>query len=172
MKKLGLRDKTHKKFLEFFAKMVQIHDSNEFELAYSEIQRETGSANVTLKRALKALEEDGIITITSGRNSRYGRFNYLLARKSESETQTAEPVKSESVLPKPIMAESETSTSSILQGKHQGSDELNPIEELTLDVKELTYLVENLRRRLRTQEMTIALLQDRLAELEDKLHKH
>ncbi|GAB6174816.1 hypothetical protein JCM15765_42940 [Paradesulfitobacterium aromaticivorans] len=167
MKKLGLRDKTQKKFLEFFSKMVKIHGSNEFELAYSDIQRETGSANVTLKRALKALTEDGIIKISSGRNSRYGKFNYLLVEKPEPETPAPE-----SVMPEPVIAEPETAPAYVTQVKEQqGSEQLKQIETLTLDVKELTYFVENLRRRVRTQEMTIALLQDRLAELEDKLHK-
>ncbi|MDP4160447.1 MAG: IclR family transcriptional regulator, partial [Bacillota bacterium] len=39
------------------------------------------------------------------------------------------------------------------------------------DISELTQLVDHLRRRVRNQEMAIALLQDRLSEIEDKLRK-
>ncbi|MDI6880840.1 MAG: hypothetical protein QMD16_16000, partial [Desulfitobacteriaceae bacterium] len=43
--------------------------------------------------------------------------------------------------------------------------------DLKLDVQELVHLTNHLMRRVRHQEMTMALLQDRIAELEDKLYK-
>jgi len=148
---LRLKEKTHKKFVDFFEKMSKMHRGNEFELAYSDIQRETGAASVTLKRAIQALEADGVIKVNPGRNSRYGRFQFLLAAPEPAEQNVAKEVEDVRSTPdsKP----------------EQG------LEALAGDVKEVLQAVDHLRRRVRTQEMAIAILQDRLAELEDKLHK-
>ncbi|MDI6879962.1 MAG: IclR family transcriptional regulator, partial [Desulfitobacteriaceae bacterium] len=71
---MGLRDKTQRKFVEFFENMARMYEGAEFEVAYSQIQRDTGSANSTLKRALRTMVEEGVLKIELGRNSRYGRF--------------------------------------------------------------------------------------------------
>lgn len=165
MKKLGLRDKTHKKFLEFFEKMADIHGNNEFEIAFSEIQRGTGAASTTLKRALDTLKEDGVIEVSPGRNSRYAKFKYLLA--------PAKPVLNQAQPPADVPAAQAGASVTMAEPTPKGEElkDSESIETLSLDVKELTFLLENLRRRMRTQEIAIALLQDRLAELEDKLHK-
>ncbi|AHF06759.1 IclR family transcriptional regulator [Desulfitobacterium metallireducens DSM 15288] len=144
---MKLSEKTHEKFIRFFEKMSKFHEGQEFELAYSEIQRETGTASTTLKRALQTLEAEGWLEIKPGRNTRYGRFQVVLVQKSIENVQDAElPVMSEVTPPESLP---------------------NPQEE----IRDLYYQVENLRRRIRTQEMTIALLQERLAEVEDKLYK-
>lgn len=145
--------------------MVDIYGSNEFEIAFSEIQRGTGSANTTLKRALDTLKEEGMIEVSPGRNSRYAKFTYLLAPAKPALNQSQPPAD----LPAAKAGAPVTMAEPTPQG--EGLQESESIQTLSLDVKELTYLVENLRRRMRTQEMTIALFQDRLAELEDKLHK-
>lgn len=132
--------------MDFFEKTSRMYNGDEFELAYSDIQRETGTASVTLKRAIQSLEEDGLIEVKPGRNSRYARFRYLMEAgpsvEAEAGAAVNEEVKSEQLL-----------------------------ESLTLDVGELTHFVEHLHRRVRTQEMVIASLQERVAELEDKLVK-
>lgn len=112
-------------------------------MAYSEIQRETGTASSTLKRALQSLEADGTLEIKPGRNSRYGRFHVVQPQK-----------RSEAERPHAVDEQPSDSYS-------------NPLRE----IQDLTIQVENLRRRIRTQEMTIAILQERLAEVEDKLYK-
>jgi DNA-binding MarR family transcriptional regulator len=146
---MRLKEKTHRKFIDFFEKMSSLYQGNEFELAFSDIQRETGAASVTLKRAIKSLEADGVIKVQPGRNSRYARFKYLSMVKSTKNSDSME------------------------------QDKFNKVQEseinsklLTSEVNELTTLIENLRRRVRTQEMSIALLQDRLAEVEDKLYRN
>jgi len=131
--------------VDFFEKTARMYGA-EFELAYSDIQRETGTASVTLKRAIQALEEDGLIEVNTGRNSRYARFRYLLEQPSK--------------------LESENSLIPSVEVKNEQA-----LETLTLDVSELTHFVEHLHRRVRTQEMVIASLQERVAELEDKLVK-
>lgn len=146
---MRLKEKTHRKFVDFFEKMSNLYQGNEFELAFSDIQRETGAASVTLKRAIQSLEIDGVIKVQPGRNSRYARFQYL-----------------SSVMPtKPLDA--------VEQDKSAKTREFEENSKLLVsEVGELTHLLDNLRRRVRTQEMSIALLQDRLAEIEDKLYKH
>lgn len=146
---MKLSEKTHEKFIRFFERMSEFHEGQEFELAYSDIQRETGTASTTLKRALQTLEAEGWLEIKPGRNTRYGRFHVVSAQEStETETvQDAEP---------PIVSE------------------VTPLESIPNaqeEIRDLYYQMENLRRRIRTQEMTIALLQERLAEVEDKLYK-
>ncbi|HWQ73295.1 MAG TPA: IclR family transcriptional regulator [Desulfitobacteriaceae bacterium] len=146
---MRLKEKTHRKFIDFFDKMSRLYQGNEFELAFSDIQRETGAASVTLKRAIKSLEADGVIRVQPGRNSRYARFQYISKVKSPKNPDSGE------------------------------QDRLTKTRESELDSKllsseinELTTLIENLRRRVRTQEMSIALLQDRLAEIEEKLSRN
>ena len=153
---MRLKEKTHRKFVEFFDKISNMYQGKEFELAYSDIQRETGTASVTLKRAIQALAEDGVIEVHPGRNSRYARFRYLLATpdlgEKSSQAQSNETRNSESLIDEQKV--SRTGQSSMSE-----------------DVNELTHLVDHLRRRIRNQEMAIALLQDRLAEIEDKIRK-
>ncbi len=155
--RLRLKEKTHRKFVEFFEKISSMYHGKDFELAYSDIQRETGAASVTLKRAIQALAEDGVIEVNSGRNSRYARFRYLLPIQ-ESEQKSSEVVLNQ------------TGKSEDLSNgeKHQAGGTL---EAINVDITELTQLVDHLRRRVRNQEMSIALLQDRLAEIEDKIRK-
>ena len=140
MSLLKLREKTHAKFVAFFENIARKNNSEEFELAYSEIQHETGTASVTLKRALQSLEADGWLEIKPGRNSRYARFRVL----SISET-VPQAVKEESPFKETVNTQSA--------------------------IEDFTYQMDGLRRRIRTQEMAIALLQERLAEVEDKLYK-
>lgn len=149
MKRMRLKEKTHRKFVDFFEKMSSLYQGNEFELAFSDIQRETGAASVTLKRAIQSLEIDGVIKVQPGRNSRYARFQYL---SSVISTKPLDAVEQDKF---PKVRESEENS-----------------KLLVSEVSELTHLLDNLRRRVRTQEMSIALLQDRLAEIEDKLYKH
>ncbi len=153
---MRLKEKTHRKFVEFFDKISNMYQGKEFELAYSDIQRETGTASVTLKRAIQALAEDGVIEVHPGRNSRYARFRYLLATpdlgEKSSQAQSNETRNSESLIDEQKVS-----------GTGQSS--------MSEDVNELTHLVDHLRRRIRNQEMAIALLQDRLAEIEDKIRK-
>lgn len=154
---MRLKEKTHRKFVEFFEKISSMHQGKEFELAYSDIQRETGAASVTLKRAVLALAEDGVIEVHPGRNSRYARFRYLLAAPN-SEENFSEAVPNETQNLENIIEEGKARTGEVP-------------ESVTEDVSELTQLVDHLRRRVRNQEMAIALLQDRLAEIEDKMRK-
>ena len=151
---LRLKEKTHRKFVDFFEKISKMYQGKEFELAFSDIQRETGAASVTLKRAIQALAEDGVIEVLPGRNSRYARFRFLLASE-ESEGTSGDVVSNETNF--------ENSSQQI-----QPEGTLKTINE---DISELTQLVDHLRRRVRHQEMAIALLQDRLAEIEDKVRK-
>jgi len=154
---LRLKEKTHRKFVQFFEKVSIMYHGGEFELAYSDIQRETGAASVTLKRAIQALAEDGAIEVHPGRNSRYARFRYLLPVQ-DSEENSSE------------MALNKTRNEDM-----SDQDKLQPekiLETINGDVTELTQLVDHLRRRVRNQEMAIALLQDRLAEVEDRIRKH
>lgn len=144
---MKLREKTHEKFIRFFEKMSKLHEGQEFELAYSEIQRETGTASTTLKRALQSLEAEGWLELKPGRNTRYGRFK---VKSDQLSTETVHNAESPNV-PEEIPAERTPS--------------------LQEEFQDLSYQVESLRRRIRTQEMTIALLQERLAEVEDKLYK-
>jgi len=154
---LRLKEKTHRKFVEFFENISTMHHGKEFELAYSDIQRETGAASVTLKRAIQALAEDGAIEIHPGRNSRYARFRYLLP-VPESEEKSSEVVLNETPNPEDISDEEKPKPGRV-------------VEAINEDITELTQLVDHLRRRVRNQEMAIALLQDRLAEIEDKMRK-
>ncbi|AFQ44527.1 IclR family transcriptional regulator [Desulfosporosinus meridiei] len=150
---MRLKEKTHRKFVEFFEKISSMYQGKEFELAYSDIQRETGAASVTLKRAIQALAEDGVIEVQSGRNSRYARFRYLLATQDiEENPPSTAPIVSEDI--------------SEEIPRHGGA-----LESMTEEVGELSLLVDHLKRRVRNQEMAIALLQDRLAEVEDKIRK-
>jgi len=153
---LRLKEKTHRKFVQFFEKISSRYRGEDFELAYSDIQRETGAASVTLKRAIQALAEDGVIEVQPGRNSRYARFKYLLPVQ-EGQQQASEAAQKET--------HNQTS---------REEEKLQPekaLEAMNVDVTELTQLVDQLRRRVRNQEMAIALLQDRLAEVEDKMRK-
>ncbi|MGC7872347.1 IclR family transcriptional regulator [Desulfosporosinus sp. SYSU MS00001] len=148
---MRLKEKTHRKFVDFFEKISNMYQGQDFELAYSDIQRETGAASVTLKRAIQALAEDGVLDVQPGRNSRYARFRYLLA------AQTADGIE-------PSSSEKEDDENSIVD-EQQNNDTINE------NLQELLQLVDHLRRRVRNQEMSIALLQDRMAEIEDKLRK-
>ncbi|TGE32380.1 IclR family transcriptional regulator [Desulfosporosinus sp. Sb-LF] len=153
---MRLKEKTHRKFVEFFEKISSMYQGKEFELAYSDIQRETGAASVTLKRAIQALAEDGVIEVHPGRNSRYARFSYLLANQNPEENSL--DVQSDGTQKLEKQIEEQTQSGGLLESVNE-------------DVRELTQLVDHLRRRVRSQEMAIALLQDRLAEIEDKIRK-
>jgi len=153
---LRLKEKTHRKFVEFFERISSMHHGKEFELAYSDIQRETGAASVTLKRAIQSLAEDGVIEVQLGRNSRYARFRYLLPVQ-ENEEKSSE-----------LLNQTRNLVDSSNEDKSQPGGIL---EAINVDVTELTQLVDHLRRRVRNQEMAIALLQDRIAEIEDKMRK-
>ena len=152
---MRLKEKTHRKFVEFFEKISCMYQGKDFELAYSDIQRETGAASVTLKRAIQALAEDGVIEVNPGRNSRYARFRYLLPSQN-TEEKSSEAVSNE--------ARNLEDDAKKLQSE-------GIYESVNEDLSELTQLVDHLRRRVRNQEMAIALLQDRLAEIEDKTRK-
>ena len=154
---MRLKEKTHRKFVEFFEKISSMYQGKEFELAYSDIQRETGTASVTLKRAIQALAEDGVIEVHPGRNSRYARINYLLA------SQDLEEKSSQAQLNESQNSEDLNDEKKARSGAVQ--------ESMAEDVSELSQFVDHLRRRMRNQEMAIALLQDRLAEIEDKMRK-
>lgn len=153
---MRLKEKTHRKFVEFFEKISTMYQGKEFELAYSDIQRETGAASVTLKRAIQALAEDGVIEVQPGRNSRYARFRYLLAVPAKENSPEISPTES---------------PDAEIPGSEDSSDTGQTLAAMTEEVSELTQLVEHLKRRVRNQEMAIALLQDRLAEIEDKMRK-
>ena len=158
MVELTLRDKTNQKFKSFFEKVSKMHSNEEFEIAFSEIQRETGAANITMKRAIESLEAEGWFEVKPGRNSRYGRFK-IASTIGEAKTEAAdEPSRTE-------LKEKEDNL------EHEQFPKENT-SQLVSEIVDLERLVESLRRRLRTQEMTIALLQDRVAEIEDKLFKH
>ncbi|WP_088227887.1 IclR family transcriptional regulator [Desulfosporosinus sp. FKB] len=148
---MRLKEKTHRKFVDFFEKISNMYQGQDFELAYSDIQRETGAASVTLKRAIQALAEDGVLDVQPGRNSRYARFRYLLA------TQTVDGI--------------EPSSSEKENDENPTDDEQQNNDTINENLQELLQLVDHLRRRVRNQEMSIALLQDRMAEIEDKLRK-
>ncbi|EGW38076.1 hypothetical protein DOT_4020 [Desulfosporosinus sp. OT] len=152
---LRLKEKTHRKFVEFFEKISCMYQGKDFELAYSDIQRETGAASVTLKRAIQALAEDGVIEVNPGRNSRYARFRFLLISQNTDEKSSEA---------------SETRNLEDFNNSNRAQSGGNS-ESVNEDVSELTQLVDHLRRRVRNQEMAIALLQDRLAEIEDKMRK-
>ncbi len=144
---MKLKEKTRRKFVDFFDKMAQMHQGKEFELAYSDIQRETGTASVTLRRAVQALQEEGILAINPGHNSRYARFAYLPAVSGEN-----------------------GDTVQIVDFPGSNST-VNGDSELQSDMNEVQGSIESLRQRMRAQEMCIASLQERLAELEEKLSK-
>jgi len=137
-----LKDKTYKKFVIYFEKIAKKQDENEFEIAYSEIQRETGVASITLKKAIQVMEKDGIVEVTPGRNTRYGRFRYLLNKPDSNSKELS------------------------AKNKDNLSEEAS-IDSLYLQIKNLTTTIEQLRQRVRTQEMSISVIQDRIAELED-----
>ena len=139
---MKLKDKTYKKFVEFFEKMARKHDEKEYEIAYSEIQRETGVASITLKKAIQIMEKDGIVEVSSGRNTRYGRFRYLLNKQ-------------------------EPSKDLFINNKDNLGNDDSTISLLASQVKNMTVTIEQLRQRIRTQEMNISVIQDRIAELED-----
>lgn len=120
--------------------MSEKNNYEEFEVAYSEIQRETGVASITLKKAIRVLEEDGIIKVNQGRNTRYGRFQYLIDKKGFSANSKV-PFES-------------------------GQNE----NVVTEEMRNISNQIEQLRQRVRTQEMTISVILDRLAELEDRIH--
>lgn len=154
---MALRDKTNQRFKDFFEKQFKRYEGNEFEIPYSEIQRDTGAANSTMKRAIQALVEEGWLQVKPGRNSRYGVFKLLKQDAQEEQT--------------PAAPESFKPDQEALPEQSWLSGTENPMYAYELRINELEHVVESLRRRLRNQEMTIALVQDRVAELEDKLFK-
>ena len=154
---LRLKEKTHRKFVEFFEKISRMHHGKDFELAYSDIQRETGAASVTLKRAIQSLAEEGVIEVHPGRNSRYARFRYLLLVQ-ESLEMSSEVVHNETRNQMDLSDGEKPQPGRLMEAIHD-------------DVTEVSQIVDHLRRRVRNQEMAIALLQDRLAEIEDKMRK-
>lgn len=158
MVKLTLRDKTNQKFKSFFEKTSEMHQGEEFELAFSDIQRETGAANITMKRAIESLVTEGWLEVKPGRNSRYAWFK-LASQKSETVGKSEAKEETEQF---------QSTPEEKLELEDSSGKDTN---QWVTYMKELEGLVESLRRRLRTQEMTIALLQDRVAEIEDKLYR-
>ncbi|WP_240984827.1 hypothetical protein [Acididesulfobacillus acetoxydans] len=202
-----------------------MHQGEPFELAYSEIQRETGAASVTLKRAIHALVEDQVLEVEPGRNSRYGKFHYLgqlsgQEQPGQDEEVSQDKAKESSPAASTWADESQEvlagtgerelggngrkeagqaqmnkgagtsaeETTQVEQGtgaegrvaslsedgaKIVSSPEPAPYEaaELRRDVEELSGVTSHLWRRVRHQEAAIALLQERLAALEDKVYK-
>ncbi|MDR1603809.1 MAG: IclR family transcriptional regulator [Gracilibacteraceae bacterium] len=73
---MKLKEKTYKKFVDFFAETAARNQNTPFEVAYAEIQRGTGAASITMKKALQVLVSDGIIETKPGRNSRYVQVTY------------------------------------------------------------------------------------------------
>ncbi|MDR0433578.1 MAG: IclR family transcriptional regulator [Gracilibacteraceae bacterium] len=73
---MKLKEKTYKKFVDFFAETAQRNQNSAFEVAYADIQRGTGAASITMKKALQVLVEDGVIDTRPGRNSRYVQVTY------------------------------------------------------------------------------------------------
>lgn len=161
---MALRDKTNQRFKDFFEKQSKRNDGKDFELSYSEIQRGTGAANSTMKRAIESLTAEGWLEVKSGRNSRYGVFKLLQG------TATIAQDSSQGVRPKPHNSETLGPVSdqdSNFEASPSIPEEVDPFKKIL----ELEHLIDGLRRRIRTQEMTIALLQDRIAEIEDKLYR-
>lgn len=160
---MALRDKTNQRFKEYFEKQSKRNEGKEFEIPFSEIQRETGAASSTMKRAVDALVEEGWLEVKPGRNSRYGQFKLLQeeAKRDESPVTNSDtnPVRKQ---------ESVQDTSTTLE---TDSDNKTSVFADESKIRELEHLIDGLRRRVRTQEMTIALLQDRMAEIEDKLYR-
>ncbi|KLU62244.1 hypothetical protein CEB3_c14640 [Peptococcaceae bacterium CEB3] len=227
---MKLRERTQRKFMDFFEEKAQMHQGEPFELAYSEIQRETGAASVTLKRAIHALVEDQVLEVEPGRNSRYGKFHYLGQQAEQEQPAEDEEVSQdqatagESSPAESIWADESREVLGTAEQELEGSDrkgagqaqakahinadagtsaeETSQVEqgmdaegraaslpedgakivpapepapyeaaELRKDVEELAGVTSHLWRRVRHQEATIALLQERLAELEDKIYK-
>ncbi|MGE4272674.1 MAG: IclR family transcriptional regulator [Desulfitobacterium sp.] len=164
---MALRDKTNQRFKEFFEKQSKRNEGIEFEIAFSEIQRATGAASSTMKRALEALAAEGWLEINPGRNSRYGIFKLLKSEAKSDDISTpiselSSAPDSESA-PEPAPAQEPDFRTTSTMDSDEG--------EFKEKIYELEHLMDGLRRRIRTQEMTIALLQDRLAEIEDKLYR-
>lgn len=151
---MKLKEKTQRKFTSYFEKLSNMHNGEEFELAYSDIQQETGAASVTLKRAIQVLAEEGVIEVNPGRNSRCARFKYLLPVQ-ENEKKSSE------------LAFADSQQRLLADGRNMAPAE-GGLSEFSENMIELMQVVEHLRRRVRNQEMAISLLQDRLAVLEDK----
>lgn len=141
---MKLKDKTHKKFVEFFTEMGRANQENEFELSYAEIQRSIGTASVTLKRALAVLVEEGLITMAPGRNSRYARFTVQAPLNAQEAISTQQP---------------------------EAAVSCEPAAVETADLAAMERELDLMKRRVRSQEIAISLLQDRLADLEDKAAK-
>lgn len=169
---MRLKEKTHTKFVDYFERMSKMYQGQEFELAYSAIQVETGVASVTLKRAIKELIENKIIEVKPGRNSRYAQFRYIPGHKTAMENQNKESIEANFKV--------DFTEDFSLEGKNayanwKKSERAESFQKPELnkrnDVEGLFNLVDHLRRRIRIQEMSLAVLQDRLAELEDKLSK-
>ncbi|MDR1319941.1 MAG: hypothetical protein LBK56_00720 [Gracilibacteraceae bacterium] len=130
---MKLKEKTYKKFVDFFADMAMRHQNAAFEVAYAEIQRGTGAASITMKKALQVLADEGVIATKAGRNSRYVQIAY---QQEPPELKAAAP--------------EETA------GQEAGV------------MAELLHTADNLRQRLRAQEIMSANLQERLAYLEER----
>lgn len=145
---MKLKDKTYKKFVDYFEKMSKQHDGEEFEVAYYEIQRETGVASITLKKAIQVLENDKVITVSQGRNTRYGKYKFLLNYKENAHKDNQ-----------------------ALKNKESLELDEASIPMLLLQQKNMSSMLEQLRQRVRTQEMAMAMILDRLADLEDKSDK-
>jgi hypothetical protein len=97
-----------------------------------------------------------VIEVHPGRNSRCARFRYLLPVQESKENFSE------------VVNETRNLENLSDEEKLQPRGILVKINE---DVTELMQIVDHLRRRVRNQEMAIALLQDRLAEIEDKMAK-
>src|SRR5690606_26585331 len=97
-------------------------------------------------RALENLQAEGWLELKPGRNSRYGIFRVINMDHGEVVENKDEATLSEESTPDEDRIQ---------------KNEL-PDVELKEKVQELEEIVEGLRKRARTQEMTIALLQDRV----------
>lgn len=161
---MALREKTIQKFKDYLEKETLKNQGREVELSFSQLQRETGSASGTMKRALEALQAEGWLEMKPGRNSRYGIFRIINMGHGEV-VDNKDEVSNKDDKNSATPSEEFTPDEDRIQ-----KNEL-PADGLKERVQELEKIVEGLRKRARTQEMTIALLQDRVAEIEDKLYK-
>ncbi len=175
---MALREKTILKFKEYFEKESLKNQGREIELSFSQVQRETGATIGTMKRALDNLQAEGWLEVKPGRSSRWGIFrlvNPAINKEStEEKSNSEEKAPNEEILSieeKSLLDPVENSSVDVSQGDEESQEGFLSDKKLFERIHEIENMVEGLRRRARTQEMTIALLQDRLAEIEDKLYK-
>ncbi|NLO97904.1 MAG: DUF3348 domain-containing protein, partial [Peptococcaceae bacterium] len=90
----------------------------------------------------------GIIQVSPGRNTRYGKFKYLLNNNNNNNKHHSD----NNSLKKALISQEESD-----------------IDLLIKQQKNMQASIEQLRLRVRTQEMAISAILDRLAVLEDQV---